>query len=139
MPKLTRHDILMANLKAGHNKSELATQLANHIIAAEDRERGPDDPPADLEELQTMKTHFGDCKSISTVLDNANALTTRANKLLAQIRESLGAMKKAQHPMVRVDVPHHLRSGPQGANTTTCSDIIGIETKRIDDLLGDRA
>lgn len=88
----------------------------------------------------TVAEHMADCKQFSDVLDNANALTSRAKTLLSNIRESLGVMKPAQHDLVKVRMPYHLKHGDvRNDEVGSCSMLIGRQIKQIDVLLGDRA
>ena len=145
-----RHQTMTASLIRNSSKADIAGMLANHIMIAEDRERAVsieqrgdklvENYGKPQTEPLTMQTHFGDCKQLQAVLDNANDLASRATILLKRIREGLGVMKEASHPLVKVRVPQHLKEMDFRTDEhESCAWLIDRQVKQIDEILGDRA
>ncbi len=89
--------------------------------------------------VKTVKEHFEDCKQVSDVIDNANALLTKCQRELDAARAALEALKEYQHPKMKMDVPYHFRPSSGDRQTVTPAALIDKEVARINQLLGDRA
>ncbi len=85
----------------------------------------------------TVKEHFEECKSVSDVIDNANALLTKCQAELMAARDVLEGLIDYQHPKLSLQAPYRLRSGSDKSLSPTA--LIELEISRINTLLGDRA
>lgn len=87
--------------------------------------------------VTTIKQHFEDCKQVSVVIDNANALLTKTKRALEEARATLEALVEYQHPKLDMRAPYHQGSGSRDASRP--AEVIRVEVARINALLGDRA
>ncbi|WP_120636061.1 hypothetical protein [Ruegeria sp. EL01] len=85
----------------------------------------------------TVKEHFEECKSVSDVIDNANALLTKCQAELMVARDLLDGLKEYQHPKLTMSVPYRLRA--KNDENLPPKALIDREIDRINALLGDRA
>ena len=87
---------------------------------------------------KTVNEHFDQCKQVSQVIDDANALLTKAQKELRLARDMLELLKEYHHP--KLQIPVNYRSWrPEKPDHLTGAQIADIGIKRINELLGDRA
>lgn len=90
---------------------------------------------------KTIKDQLIESKLVSSLIEDANALLCRAHKVLAETRSTLEALLIAQHPLVRIEPPYHLRSetGASADKGISPEKAIGLQVRAINALLGDRA
>ena len=91
----------------------------------------------------TVKDHFEDCKRVSDVIDNANALLTKTKAELDRARNVLERLVEFQHPKMLMEIKFDYRvsellgkSAEKGVDPAT---LIRAEISAINKLLGDRA
>ena len=92
---------------------------------------------------KTVKDHLEDCKQVSVVIDNANALLTKTKDELQRARDVLEALIDYQHPLLSVN-SYSYQVGKLFADNKTDKGIppvalIKAEIAAINNLLGDRA
>lgn len=86
---------------------------------------------------KTVKEHFEDCKQVSEVVDNANALLTKVQTELKYAREVLEKLVDYQHPKLIIATAY--MSWLTKDDKMTPDEMIRAEVRRINNLLGDRA
>lgn len=87
---------------------------------------------------KTVKEHFENCKQVSQVVDDANALLSKVQRELAVARATLEALIDYQHPKLSMDYPYLIKgdcASPSGAPV----HLIKVQIRNINELLGDRA
>lgn len=84
----------------------------------------------------TVRSHLEDCKRVSDVVDNANALVIKAKRQLEEARDVLELLRENQHPKLQISVGYRSWADEKHMTGTEIAD---IEIGRINALLGDRA
>lgn len=89
---------------------------------------------------ETTKAHFDNCKQVSQILDDANALLTKVRDELFTARETLEKLTEYQHHKLAMPIPYRLAWGDsEREKTVTPAVVIIRQVHRINALLGDRA
>lgn len=88
---------------------------------------------------KTVKEHFEDCKDVSEIIDNANALLIKCQRELAMARALLDAIKPYQHEMLKMPAPYGWSSRTKNLGDCRPTSFIEEEIEAINNLLGDRA
>lgn len=92
----------------------------------------------------TVNDHIEDCKRVSVVIDNANALLTKTKSELERARNVLERLAEYQHPkmVMKIKYDHRIsdlvgtKVESDGVDPAT---LIRAEISAINKLLGDRA
>ena len=85
----------------------------------------------------TMKDHFDDCKHVSQIVDNANALLSKAQTELQYARRVLELLLPYQHEKMIVDTKY--QNWMTESHQLSAPDVIKAEVRRLNAFLGDRA
>lgn len=88
---------------------------------------------------KTVKQHMEACRAVEALIDDSNALVTRLHRGLCQVRETLEALREYQHPKVQMEIPYSLRQSDSNQRVVSPVDLINMQVKHINSLLGDRA
>jgi len=88
----------------------------------------------------TLKDHFENCKQVSKIVDDANALLTKVQSELFIARETLEALAQYQHPKLAMNMPYRMADGQsEREKPVQPAYVISRQVARINALLGDRA
>ena len=85
----------------------------------------------------TIKDHLDNCKQVSQVIADANALLTRAHSELLTVRDVLEVLLPYQHEKMIVGTAH--RSWSRDKSSMTAVEVIRVEIDRLNKFIGDRA
>ena len=89
---------------------------------------------------ETLKAHFENCKQVSQIVDDANALLTKVRDELFTAREALESLIQYQHPKLAMSMPYRLaESASEREKMVAPAAVISRQVGRINALLGDRA
>ena len=87
---------------------------------------------------KSVKEHFDNCKQVSDIVDDANALLTKVQRELSVAREVLESLIEYQHQKLQMSVPYNIRKTNE-EKVVTPAALIRLEITRINKILGDRA
>lgn len=88
----------------------------------------------------TIKAHFENCKQVSQIVDDANALLTKVRDELFVARETLEGLVQYQHPKISMSLPYRLADSREDREKSVApAYVISRQVARINALLGDRA
>ena len=88
----------------------------------------------------TIKSHFENCKQVSQIVDDANALLTKVRDELFVARETLEKLTEYQHSKLSMPIPYRLYEGSgEREKSVAPAVVISRQVHRINALLGDRA
>ena len=86
------------------------------------------------------KAHFENCKQVSQIVDDANALLTKVRDELFVARATLEALAAYQHPKLSMNMPNGIAdSSNEREKPVPPAYVITRQIKRINAILGDRA
>lgn len=87
---------------------------------------------------KTVAEHIQEADQIKKHVADANALVARLQKITAEARSTLEALKKfAPQEHFQIDIPYHLRSERDSVGSML--SILDRQIKGINAILGDRA
>ena len=86
---------------------------------------------------KNIKEHMENCKQVSTIIDDANALLTKTRAELTQARSVLESLLEYQHP--KLVIKSYTVKQVTKNETASPKELINCEIARINELLGDRA
>lgn len=84
-----------------------------------------------------LNDHFANCKQVSQVIANANALLELARKELVIVRDLLEVLQLYQHEKMIIDTKY--RAWNNDKSTMTAIEVIQVEVRRLNKFIGDRA
>ena len=84
-----------------------------------------------------LKTHFDNCKQVSQVIADANALLERARVELGVARSVLETLLPYQHEKMVVETKW--KSWNREKSSMTAIEVVRCEIDRLNKFLGDRA
>lgn len=86
---------------------------------------------------KTVKEHIANCKQVSQIVEDANALLHKVQSELYVSRAVLEALIEYQHQKMIMRAPSEMRH--QNSDAVPVAKVIRDEIARINEILGDRA